>query len=207
MYDESDLVPLSAQHYLYCPRQCALIHLEGAWSENVYTAEGRILHEGADSGKVEVRHGLRIVRALPLRSLRYGLVGRADVVEFHTTPHGRQPYPVEYKRGRPKPDNPDAVQLCAQALCLEEMLETDVPEGALYYGQRKRRTVVPLDAALRRRTVETVESVRTLLAAERTPPPAADERCRACSLLELCLPQSSRSGRASRYLARLIASE
>jgi len=207
-YDEDSLIPLSAlQHYLYCPRQCALIHVEQAWAENRFTAEGRVLHERTDSGKGETRHGVRTVRSLPLRSLRYGLTGIADVVEFRHTESGEQPYPVEYKRGQPKPNSPDAVQLCAQALCLEEMLNLPVPEGALFYGQRKRRTVVPIDDALRTRTLAAIRAVQSLLASTSLPEPVTDDRCRACSLLDECMPRSTASGtRASRYLANLILS-
>ena len=149
MYSEDDLLPLSAlQHLYFCERQCALIHVEQVWLENRFTAEGRIMHERVDTGKSEMRGGVRTSFAVSLRSLRLGLVGKADVVEFHRrqSPDGRsawQPFPVEYKRGRPKKDNCDKIQLCAQALCLEEMLNLRIECGALFYGKTRRRQDVP----------------------------------------------------------------
>ena len=135
-YYEDDLLMLSSlQHFMYCERQCALIHIEQIWSENVFTAEGRIMHDKADSNKFESRGNVRIDYSVPLRSLKLGLVGKADVVEFHK--HGDKwiPFPVEYKRGKPKIDDCDKVQLCAQAICLEEMLKVEIPEGALFTGR------------------------------------------------------------------------
>lgn len=136
MYSAADLMPISAlQHYLFCPRQCALIHLEQIWAENLYTAEGRLLHEKADSGKTEVRGDVKSVTGLLVRSLELGVTGKADVVEFHRREGIWHPFPVEYKRGRPKSHDADKIQLCAQALCLEEMLGLPVPEGALFLRQ------------------------------------------------------------------------
>ncbi|MDT8267268.1 CRISPR-associated protein Cas4, partial [Roseomonas sp. DSM 102946] len=138
---EDGLIPLSAlQHQIFCPRQCALIHVEQLWAEDGATAEGRLLHERVDAGKGETRPGLRVARGIALRSLALGVVGKADTVEFRGRPP--QPYPVEYKRGRPKAHRADEVQLCAQAVCLEEMSGTTIPEGALFYGQTRRRVVV-----------------------------------------------------------------
>ncbi len=141
IYSEDDLFMISAlQHYAFCPRQCALIHIEQAWLENRWTAEGRILHERVHEQEGESRAGVRIERGLPLRSLRLGLVGVADVVEFHPLPGGGwQLFPVEYKRGKPKPDHCDEVQLCAQAMCLEEMMGVEVSQGALFYGKTRHR--------------------------------------------------------------------
>jgi len=186
---EDDLLALSAlQHYLYCPRQCALIHVEQQWAENRFTAEGRVLHERADRGGSEVRDGVKIARGVPLRSLRLGVVGRADVVELHDG--GRLPVPVEYKRGRPKAHRADEVQLCAQAFCLEEMFDCAVPEGFLFYGRTKRRKVVAFDATLRDLTAEVAAQARELLASGRTPSPFYEKRkCDACSLKELCRPE------------------
>jgi CRISPR-associated exonuclease Cas4 len=185
MYPESDFIHISAlQHYLYCPRQCALIYLEQVWTENLYTAEGRLLHEKADSGKVETRGDVKTVSALLLRSALLGLTGKADMVEFHREAKLWRPYPVEYKRGRAKSLFADRVQLCAQALCLEEMTGLAVPEGALFYGKTRRRQAVLFDAGLRDETRNTVAKVHELLEGEETPPPAADERCAGCSLLE-----------------------
>jgi CRISPR-associated exonuclease Cas4 len=140
-YIEEDLIMISAlQHLAFCPRQCALIHVEQMWQESGLTAEGRILHERVHEQEGESRAGVRIERGLPLRSLRLGLVGVADVVEFHPLPGGGwRPFPVEYKRGKPKPDRCDEVQLCAQAMCLEEMMEVEVPQGSLFYGKTRHR--------------------------------------------------------------------
>jgi CRISPR-associated exonuclease Cas4 len=152
LFPESELLPLSGlQHLVYCERQWALIHLERQWAENRLTAEGRVLHHTVDEGPDESHHGIRIVRALPLRSLRLGLAGKADVVEF-ALKSGTPPTPVEYKRGKPKADRSDEVQLCAQALCLEEMLCATVPEGALYYGTPRRRRKIVFTTDLRAET-------------------------------------------------------
>jgi CRISPR-associated exonuclease Cas4 len=205
MYPEADLIPLSAlQHYVFCPRQCALIHVEQIWEENLFTAAGRLLHDKADSGKAEIRGDVKTVTGLPLRSLALGLAGKADVVEFHRREGVWHPFPVEYKRGKAKTHNADAVQLCAQALCLEEMLGLPVPEGALFYGKIRRRLAVSLDASLRETTASIAESVHALLQSGISPPPVADERCGACSLSAQCLPRPlARQGAAGRYLESL----
>lgn len=184
---EDALVPLSAlQHYLFCPRQCALIHVEQIWAEDAATAEGRILHDRVDAGGMEARPGLRVERGIALRSLALGVSGKADVVEFHGRPP--QPFPVEYKRGKPKPHRADEVQLCAQAVCLEEMFGTAVPEGAIFYGTVRRRTRVVFDAELRALTVHVATSTRAMIAAQRTPPPVLMPGCKACSLQDACQP-------------------
>jgi CRISPR-associated exonuclease Cas4 len=206
MSAEPDSFPLSAlQHFAFCPRQCALIHVERQWAENTLTAEGRVLHDRTHEAGSESRGDLRIARALQLQSTALGLHGVADVVEFHRQSDGAwRPFPVEYKRGRPKHEPIDAVQLCAQAICLEEMLHTTVPSGALFYGATHRRHDVTFDVALRSETRQLAAEVRAQLAAGRTPPPIYAPKCRACSLLELCRPQAvTRS--ASAHLARLIA--
>ena len=187
--DEDDLLPLSAlQHHLFCPRQCALIHVERQWQENRFTAEGRVLHDNVDAGGREKRGAIRTVRAMPLRSLRLGLAGVADVVELHGPEHC--PFPIEYKRGRPKAHRADEVQLCAQAMCLEEMFRTDISEGALFYGESRRRFPVALDGALRELTERTATAVRNMLCDGITPPPVYEPRkCQSCSMLDLCRPQ------------------
>lgn len=187
--EDDDLIPLSAlQHYLYCPRQCALIHLERQWAENRFTAEGRLLHARTDGGGREKRGAVSIVRAMPLRCDRLGLVGVADVVEWRGKE--KQPFPVEYKRGKPKAHRADEVQLCAQALCLEEMVGRPVPEGALFYGEPRKRTPVVFDDPLRRLTEQTAAAVRAMYASGATPPPAyAARKCGACSLIDVCRPQ------------------
>lgn len=194
-----DPIPLSAlQHWCYCPRQCALIHIEQVFEDNLFTQRGQALHKRVDDPGFEVRDGLRIERALPLFSDTLGLVGKADVVEF--LPDGT-PYPVEYKHGsrnkRADIAACDDVQLAAQALCLEEMFGTPVLEGALYYASSKRRRIVAVDSGLREKAMRAIAEVRNLLAAGITPPPLADEHCRACSLRDLCQPDAvhDKSGR------------
>lgn len=198
---EPDSLPISAlQHWLFCPRQCALIHVERLWEENRLTAEGRILHERADTGIPESRDGIRVLRAVQIASSRLGLHGVADVVEMH----GLQPYPVEYKRGRPKSHRADEVQLCAQALCLEEMTGQTIPEGALFYGQRRRRTVVRFDDALQELVVVVTGEIRACLAGGTLPAPDYDPaRCDSCSLIELCRPQMVRQD-CTAWLARRL---
>lgn len=188
---EDGLIPLSAlQHHLFCPRQCALIHVEQQWAEDAATAEGRILHERVDAGGGTTRPGVRTARGLALRSLALGVSGKADAVEFLTQPGGAPPraFPVEYKRGKPKTHRADEVQLCAQALCLEEMLGQPVPEGALFYGQTRRRVDVRFDAGLRALTAETAAAARANILAGRTPPPVPIPGCKACSLQDICQP-------------------
>ena len=189
---EDELAPISAlQHMLFCPRQCALIHNERQWAENRFTAEGRILHQRTDGGGRERRAGVTTERSVPLRSLRLGISGVADVVEMHEDGHL---YPIEYKRGRPKAHRADEVQLCAQAMCLEEMLGTPVLEGALFYGRNRRRSTVTFDAELRALTRRVADNTRRMLAAGVTPPPEYDARkCDACSLKEVCQPRKPRS--------------
>lgn len=206
LYDEDDLVMISAlQHFLFCPRQCALIHIEQQWLENRLTAEGRILHERVHGGGRESRRTLRVEFDVPIRSLRLGVIGRADIVEFHRQEGGLwQPLPVEYKRGRPKKDDADRVQLCAQAICLEEMLDCVVPEGALYYGEKKRRTAVAFDVGLREKTVQTAVQLHALLTASRTPAPHYDKRCESCSFLPLCLPKVATRKQVGAYLRKMV---
>lgn len=205
MVVDADLIALSAlQHYLFCPRQCALIHVEQVWAENAATAEGRVGHERVHVEGAEVRRGVRTVTGMPLRSDRLGVSGVADVVELRRTEAGGwQPYPVEHKRGRPKAHRADEVQLCAQAFALEEMFSVSIPEGALFYGQPRRRTVVAFDAALRALTERVAAEARALIAAGRTPRMAYEKkRCDACSLIEICRPRvTGAAGSASAWLA------
>lgn len=198
----SDDIPLSAlQHWLFCPRQYALIHIERHWAENALTAEGRVLHERADSGARETRPGLKVLRAVELRSGRSGLHGVADVVELR----GGAPFPVEYKRGRPKAHRADEVQLCAQALCLEEMFACAVPEGALFYGQSRRRTAVVFNEDLRALTLSCAAEVRDCRAAGHLPAAVHDpRRCGACSLVDICRPTLNTGRNVGHWLARAI---
>ena len=187
MFKDLYYLPLSAlQHYLYCQRQCALIHIEQVWSDNFFTAEGNALHEKADKGHDQTERGVRVLRALPVVSDRYRLTGKCDVVEI--LPQG-QWRPVEYKRGKVKKSRVDQVQLCGQVLCLEEMTGQTIPSALLFYGQNRRRTEVPIDASLRQFTLELAEKARSLILSQQTPPEDYQpRRCRACSLLENCLP-------------------
>lgn len=193
-HDELDNpIPISAlQHAVYCLRQAALIHIERVWAENRFTAEGRVLHEVTHEAGIRKDRGVRRLSALPLACRRLNLAGVADLVEFRREGDGGESaFPIEFKRGKPKRHRADEVQLCAQALCLEEMTGRPVPEGALFYGETRRRVVVPFDAELRRLTEDTAEAFGALLAEGRTPAPVyRPERCRACSLLELCRPKA-----------------
>ncbi len=218
MFSDADLLPLSAlQHYIYCPRQCALIHLEQQWSENRFTAEGRTQHDRVDRPEHETRDGIRYEYAVLLRSLRFGLIGKADVVEFHgVESHVKSQisdlksseqtlcvFPVEHKRGKPKPNHCDWVQLCAQALCLEEMMQVKIPEGAIFYGQPRRRQPVEFTPDLRAETVQTATTLHRMIQSGKTPPAEYDEKkCGACSLMEICMPKRTR--RVEEYLAEFV---
>ncbi len=182
--DDSLEAPISAlEHYSYCPRQCALIHVEQTFDENLYTIRGTLQHERVDSGDGRAERGVRVVRSMPLWSARLRLQGKADVVEFR--PEG--PFPVEHKSGPYRRPHAD-LQLCAQALCLEEMLGVAVPQGAVYsYADRRRHPVV-FDTALRQATEQAVADIRAMLAQQRVPPAPNDARCPRCSLINSCLP-------------------
>lgn len=210
-YNDDDLIMISAlQHYVFCPRQCALIHIEQVWEDNRYTAEGNIFHDRVHEQGAESRGEVRIERGVALRSLRLGITGIADVVEFHRRPGEKtwQPFPVEYKRGKPKPDHCDAVQLCAQAMCLEEMLAVDISGGALYYGKTHRRQEVSFDAKLRQETEETARRVHDLIASGQTPTASYSPKCDSCSLSELCLPRTvEKKQSVKRYLSRMVKDE
>lgn len=207
---EDALIPLSAlQHHVFCPRQCALIHVEGLWAEDGATAEGRLLHDKVDAGGSESRPGVRVARGIALRSLALGVAGKADAVEFHRpAAPGRppQPFPVEYKRGKPKAHRADEVQLCAQALCLEEMFGLPVPQGALFYGVTRRRQPVQFDEDLRALTAAVAARTRETIASQRTPPPIRMPACRRCSLEALCQPaRLEKPPRVARWLAAQVA--
>jgi CRISPR-associated exonuclease Cas4 len=228
MFSEDDLLPISAlQHLAFCERQWALIHLEGIWADNRLTVEGSILHERTDEPDLEVRGNTRIARALSMKSLYYGISGKADVVEFHRfeecdyseisndstgyaitlegVPGLWLPVPVEYKRGKPKPDRCDEVQLCAQAFCLEEMLECTIPEGFLYYGLPRKRFEVRLDEKLRQETIILIGHLHELNALRVTPPAAYEKKCNNCSLKDFCLPRVLSAKKSTqKYLASVF---
>jgi len=189
VWADSDLVMISAlEHWSYCPRQCALIHLEQTFDENIYTLRGRMLHERAHEFNLECRPEVRIERGLAVWSDRLGLVGKADVVEFR----GRTPYPIEYKHGRKRRWVHPALQVCAQAMCLEEMTGELVPMGAIFYQGSRRRLEVSFDSTLRWAVEESVRAIRQMLASAalgmELPPAVNDARCRHCSLRDSCLP-------------------
>jgi CRISPR-associated exonuclease Cas4 len=207
MYDIDDLIQLSAlQHFAFCPRQCALIHNEQVWIESLLTAEGRLMHERVHDERQESRRNLRMEFGVPLRSLRLGLIGKADVVEFHRMEDGSwMPFPVEYKRGRSKADDWDKIQLCGQALCLEEMLNIHITNGALFYGRTRRREDVDFGSLLRSKTEEIARATHELIASGQTPPPAYSKRCDRCSLIEVCLPKTMQKKRTVKsYLSRMV---
>lgn len=203
MYCESDLLPISGlQHLIFCERQCALIHIERLWEENRLTAEGRIMHERVHDEDSETRGPIRICRGLRLRNLQLGLSGVADVVELHYVNDIVDVIvPVEYKRGKEKEDDCDRVQLCAQALCLEEMLEKKVDKGFLYYGSRKRRVEVEFAGRLRDFVRDTASRFHQLINNAATPHAHFEKRCRSCSLIDICMPHlSGGNDSASKYL-------
>lgn len=227
-YAEDDLLPISAlQHLLFCERQAALIHVERLWEDNLFTAQGNVLHRKAHDGKPETRDGERIARGLPLRSLGLGLSGVADIVLYRPPDDDDAPAggtltgalrratpeelahwtitPVEYKRGRPKRNDADRVQLCAQAFCLEEMHGVRIPAGALFYGQTRRRTEVVLDDRLRGVTRDAAERLREILSQNLTPPANREEKCETCSLLPVCLPTAVGRRSASAFLNSQLA--
>jgi len=184
-WEDSDLVMISAlEHYSYCPRQCTLIHQEQIYEENLYTLRGRAVHEQVDEPEGTVEKGIRVERALPLWSNRLGVVGKADVVEFH----GETPYPVEYKHGPRREKEHDDLQLCAQALCLEEMTGQSVPKGAIFHHSSHRRREVEFTPTLRGKAEQSVAEIRALLASRVLPPAVNDARCKHCSLQDSCLP-------------------
>lgn len=191
MHDPPDgeQVMLSAlQHYAFCPRQCALIHVEQVWSENAHTAKGHQNHERAHAGGSEERGGVKTLRGLNLLSRGHGLWGIADVVELR----GDQPVPVEYKSGKAKSRLADEIQLCAQAMCLEEMFGVDIPQGFIYHAASHKRREVDFTPALRGEVLRARDGVRTLLQTRTLPEPAADERCQFCSLIDECEPFAPR---------------
>jgi len=204
-------LPIAAlQHLVFCERQWGLMYLEGLWAENRLTVEGGILHERVHETGAETRAGVRVARGIWLRSLRLGLIGVADAVEFLRWEPDRggpdpprqwtrlpgltgwwQPFPVEYKHGRPKSGLCDEVQLCAQALCLEEMLGVRILEGAIFYRAPRRRLDVALDDRLRDATEAAVARLHGLTGAGRTPLAVYEKKCRSCSLIDLCLPRTT----------------
>lgn len=207
MYLEEDFLQLSAlQHFVFCKRQCALIHIEQIWFENLFTAEGRIMHDKVHEEQIEKRKDVKIERGTSLRSNELGLNGKADVVEFHKDKQSRWvPFPVEYKRGKPKIDNCDKIQLCAQALCLEEMLNIKIPSGALFYGKTRHRFDVEFNEALCNETKDTVIRLHAFIGAGKTPKPVYAAKCDTCSFFDMCMPKTiGRNFSIEKYLQERI---
>lgn len=228
MYQEDDLVPLSAlQHVVYCPRRAALVHLETAWGDTSATVEGSIFHNRVHESSTESRGDIRIARGVRLRSLSLGVTGEADVVEFHRVKSleriaeiGEEestgipldgvsgiwrPYPVEYKVGKLRCERAYEVQLCGQAICLEEMLGVDVPAGAIYFGKTARRLEVPFDHHLRAETESAAKLLHEILSSAATPKAKYGKKCPQCSLLDVCMPKvTERASRVKSYLSRAM---
>ena len=203
--NEIEPVMISAlEHYSYCPRQCALIHLEQTFDENIYTLRGHMAHERVDQVITRTEDAIQVERGLPLWSRRLGLTGKADVVEFHDS----VPFPIEYKLGRQRKWQYEAIQVCAQALCLEEMTGYPVPRGAIYYCSSRTRREVEFDEQLREAVAHIAEAVRTLLKTMILPPAVNDQRCEKCSLIESCLPAVvAKPGRWRSYRVSLFTTE
>lgn len=208
MFTEDDFIHIGAlQHYVFCPRQCALIHVEDAWRDNVLTVRGEILHEKVDTDTYESRGAVKTVRGLRIHSYRLGIVGRCDVVEFHRPPtagEALQVVPVEFKAGKPKDDLSDKVQLCAQALCLEDMLATTIKRAAFFYGKIRRRVQVELDEELREQTESIISAVHELVSNQRVPTARYMAKCRSCSLFDICQPRAMNERKLTQYLSNLF---
>ena len=218
MFDEEDLLPISAlQHFVFCPRRCALVHIEQVWMENQFTVEGDILHERVDELGRESRVTLIVSHVLGIRSLRFGVAGKVDVVEFRSsidvqrgcTLAGKEgrwtPYPIEYKRGSPRRGFGDDIQICAQALCLEEMLGCSVNAGSIYYASTRKRREILFSGPLREQTTAAILGLRSLMVEGVTPPPVYGKKCDTCSLFDLCQPKVPLSGRdPARYVTRYL---
>lgn len=199
--DDEPVMISALEHWSYCPRQYALIHIDQTYEENLYTMRGRAVHTIVDKVETEIQPGVRIERALPLWSKTLGLVGKADVVEFH----GTVPYPVEYKSGSRRQREHDDLQLCAQAMCLEEMTGQAVPRGAIFHHAARRRREVIFSPTLKKHVEEAIAAIRVLLADKKLPPPVHDRRCEKCSLKDACMPHvMADRDRESRQIARLF---
>jgi CRISPR-associated exonuclease Cas4 len=223
MFNEDQLIPISTlAHAVFCWRRVSLIYIEQLWQENVATLEGSQLHEKVhQEGSVETRGNLRLIRGLRLRSFTYGITGKADMVEFHriddpagegyrfaNSPYLWQPFPVEYKRGKLRNEQGYIMQLCAQAFCLEEMLQTRIDSGAIFFGKTNRRLDIVFDTVLRKQTAEIIRQLHELFISQKTPEAKYQKKCRSCSLLDLCMPKSMKSHhRASWYIDQVFQDE
>lgn len=211
-YEEDELLALSGiQHFAFCERQWALIHVENQWIDSARTMEGKILHQRADDPYfTETRGEVKIVRSVPLMSKKLGLYGMADVIELQKVPEdeaGVRFCIIEYKRGRPKTDDRDEVQLGAQAMCLEEMLGISVEYGFLFYGETRRRVRVEFDWKLRSRVIDLASKMHDLFARGITPPPVKDKRCKNCSLAGICVPDLARGKKRTEFYLNSVFEE
>lgn len=207
MFTEDDFIMISAlQHYIFCPRQCGLIHVEDAWQENLFTVRGNILHEKVDTNTYETRGNVKTVRGLRIHSKRLGIVGRCDVVEFSQDKNGNEKIlPVEFKSGKPKENISDKVQLCGQVLCLEEMISTNIYQAAFFYGKIRRRVNINIDETLRSQTEEVISSVHNLVSNKLIPSAEYTSKCRSCSLINLCQPKAMNIKKLKNYLTDLYS--
>lgn len=206
MYTEDDFIMISAlQHYVYCPRQCGLIHVDDVWQENVFTVRGNILHGKVDTDTYETRGNTKTVRGLRIHSYKFGITGRCDVVEFKETENGKIVLPVEFKSGEPKEDISDKVQLCAQAICLEEMLNITIKQGAFFYGKIRRRNIVDIDEELRTQTENIILAVRQIVASKKIPIAEFQTKCRNCSLQSICQPKAMNKRKLENYIKDLYS--
>jgi CRISPR-associated exonuclease Cas4 len=204
MYTEDEFIMISAlQHYVYCPRQCGLIHVDDVWHENIFTTRGKILHEKVDTDTYETRGNIKTVRGLRIHSFQYGVVGRCDVVEFREEKSETVIMPVEFKLGEPKDDISDKVQLCAQVLCLEEMLNTRIIKGAFFYGKIRRRIVIEIDNDIRLQTIGIINSVREIVKSKKVPFSEYNAKCRNCSLQDICQPKAMNKLKLQNYMKGL----
>ena len=216
MFTEDDFILISAlQHYVYCPRQCALIHVEDVWNENLFTVRGEILHEKVDSDTYETRGAIKTIRGLRVHSFKYGITGRCDVVEFRKSGKegdsrfrgndSEEVIPVEFKSGKPKEDISDKVQLCAQVFCLEEMLNTKISKAAFFYGKIRRRNVIDINDELRVQTENIIVSVREIVSNKIIPHAVYEKKCRNCSLQSICQPKAMNKRKLRNYIEGLYS--
>ncbi|MDT3695306.1 MAG: CRISPR-associated protein Cas4 [Ignavibacterium sp.] len=224
MFTEDDFIMISAlQHYVYCPRQCGLIHVDDVWQENLFTVRGDILHQKVDTDTYETRGSVKTVRGLRIHSFKYGLVGRCDVVEFHSKKSKNNSgiitgalnkekvldniivLPVEFKSGEPKEDISDKVQLCAQVFCLEEMLNTQIKEGAFFYGKIRRRNLIEINNELRTQTENIISAVRKIVESKIIPAAVYEQKCRNCSLQTICQPKAMNKTKLQNYIKELYS--
>ena len=218
MNDDADFLMLSGlSHFRFCKRRWALVHIEQQWSENALTLEGHFMHETVHDEELTQKRGSALLsRGMPVRSEKMRITGKCDMVELTQSDagvliHGREGrwsvYPVEYKRGRPSPTGAEEWQLCAQAMCLEEMLVTEIPEGAIYYGQLRQRRTVSLTEVLRAEVTDAITEMHRLFVRGHTPRVKPKKACGNCSLREICMPGLMNTSSAAAYVVKVLAEE